>query len=218
MTTTFDKSERGKRVRLIRNMVGLTIDEFAIKIGVSNRAVKYWENGEAGGLSEKGAEKIVASCNKIGLQCNLIWLLHGAESQPILTDNSYNASFLAVNLLNHAYDNAIRKEIHYFHSNNSDAITMQIADNGMEPFFNEGDIIGGKRKHNKELIKILDQDCIIETKDQRIFCRRLLPGSQPDLFNLCCTNPKTCERFVITDIEIATAAPIIWIRRQENYY
>ena len=216
MTTTFDKSERGKRVRLIRNMIDLTIDEFANKIGVSNRAVKYWENGKGGGLSEKGAEKIVSSCNKIGLQCNVIWLLHGTETQPILTDNSHSASFLLTNHLSNAYDNLIKKEIQYFHTNNSNAITMSITDNSMEPFYSIGDIVGGKRKYNKDLGKAVHQNCIIETKKQQILCRRLLPGTQPDLFNLCCINQRTSEPFVSIDIEIISAAPIIWLRRQEN--
>lgn len=214
MATDFDKSERGKRVRLVRNMIDLTINDFALKIGVSDRTIKYWENGEAGGLTEKGAEKIVNSCNEIGLQCGIIWLLHGAGTQPVLIDKPYQTSLSLTTPANNDSD-IIKKEVHYFHANNSNAITMQITDDSMEPYFNIGDIVGGKRKPNKELIKALHQDCIIETKDQQIFCRRLLPGSQPRLFNLCCTNQKTNEIFVVTDVEISSAAPIIWIRRQE---
>lgn len=215
MATTANKIERGKRVRLVRNMTDLTIDDFANKIGVSNRTIKYWENGESGGLSEKGAEKIVEANNILNIQCSIIWLLYGAGSHPTLTGKYYNNILSLENNITNDSDDNIKKEVHYFISNNLNAITMQITDDGMEPYLIAGDIVGGKRKQNKDIKDALHQDCIIEIKNQQLFCRRLLPGTKPKLFNLCCINQKTSAPFIITDIEIISAAPIIWLRRKE---
>lgn len=216
MATSADKLERGKRVRLVRNMTDLTIDDFASKIGVSNRTIKYWENGEAGGLSEKGAEKIVEANDTLNIECSTIWLLYGAGSHPILVGEPYSKSLSLTNDLHDEHDKSIKKEIRYFHANNLNAITMQITDDGMEPYFIVGDFVGGKRKQNKEIKNALHQDCIIETKNKQFLCRRLLPGSKPKLFNLCCINQKTNAPFIINDVEIISAAPIIWIRREEK--
>lgn len=215
MATNAGKVERGKRVRLVRNMTDLTIDDFANKIGVSNRTIKYWENGESGGLSEKGAEKIVEANDILNIQCNVIWLLYGAGSQPILTGKSYNNALSLTNNITNDSNDSIKKEAHYFISTNFNAITMQITDDGMEPYLIAGDIVGGKRKQNKDIKNALHKDCIIEIKNQQLFCRRLLPGTKPKLFNLCCINQKTSAPFIITDMEIISAAPIIWLRRKE---
>lgn len=215
MATNNEKLERGKRVRLVRKMVDLTIDEFANAISVSNRTVKYWETGEHGGLSEKGAEKILAACDILQIKCSIIWLLYGAGYQPILVGNPYNKIIPSPNNTNNNSDNHIKKEVHYFLTNNLNAITMQITDDAMEPHFLVGDIVGGKRKKNKDIKYALHQDCIVETKKQ-LFCRRLLPGTKPKLFTLCCINQKTNAPFVLTDIKIKSAAPIIWLRRKEK--
>lgn len=216
MAINANKIERGKRVRLVRNMTDLTIDDFADKIGVSNRTVKYWENGESGGLSEKGAEKIVEASDILNIQCSIIWLLYGAGFHPILTGKSYNNALPLENNITNDFNDSIKKEAHYFISNNLNAITMQITDDGMEPYLIAGDIVGGKRKQNRDIKSALHRDCIIETKNQQLFCRRLLPGAKPKLFNLCCINQKASAPFIITDIEIISAAPIIWIRRKEQ--
>lgn len=216
MATSANKIERGKRVRLVRNMTDMTIDVFANKIGVSNRTVKYWENGDFGGLSEKGAEKIVAANNILKIQCSIIWLLYGEGSYPILTGKPYSPNFSLKNNRLNDYDEKIQEEVHYFISNNLNAVTMQIVDDSMEPCFIIGDIVGGKRRKNKEIKNALHKDCIIETKKQQLLCRRLLPGTKTKLFNLCCINQKTNSPFIITDVEIISAAPIIWLRRKDK--
>jgi transcriptional regulator with XRE-family HTH domain len=211
--------ERGERARLVRKMTDLGIDAFAKFVGVSNRTIKGWEGSQAGGLTEKGAEKLINAAKRHGLHCSIVWLLHGIGPQPILTKETYNKPVLANEFPKDSksklcLSDIAKKEMQYFHKVNPGAVTIQIFDDAMEPYFCFGDIVGGQRKVAKNIAAAINKDCIIETEDHQILCRRVTRGSKANLYNLSCINPNTVvDPIVTSNVRLLSAAPVIWMRK-----
>lgn len=213
------KKERGKRVRVVRSMSGLSIAEFAREIGVTDRAIIGWEGGKIGGLTEKGAEKIATVIKSFGVICSSVWLMHGMGTQPILTNEIYNKPiFSEINSTKNNKEiitpnSAVKNEIACFHKNNLSAVTLQIIDDSMEPFLHLNDIAGGKRLFANKIQKALHKNCILETEENQILCRYLTEGSMPNTFNLNCLNPKTsAQPITLNNVKLISAAPVIWTR------
>jgi transcriptional regulator with XRE-family HTH domain len=214
------KRERGKRVRVIRSMLDFSIKELAKKIGFSDRTVKSWEQGDAGGLTEKGANKIIAVAEKNDLRCELTWLMHGVGAQPSSSNPIFNKP-MVINeqpskmiASKKIIDSGIKNEIDCFHANNANAIILQITDDSMEPTFISGAIVGGRRQTFAAINELLYQDCIVETSNNQTLCRRLTPGTQPDRFNLRCLNQNTRQATTeLNDVELLSAAMVTWYRK-----
>lgn len=214
------KIERAKRARLVRAMADLTAVEFSKYAGVSDRTIKGWENANDNALTEKGAEKILNAAKKVGIIVDMIWLLHGVGSQPRLTQDVFNKSILPDPQLSEdmlsspaPFSEKVKQEMTCFIESNLNAVTMQILDQTMEPFFQIGDIVGGIRLFGPQINLALSKFCIIETKDYPLICRRLLLGTKEKLFNLQCTNPLPGENACSVNQKLFSAAPIIWVRK-----
>lgn len=210
--------ERGKRLRLVRKMSGLTLDELSSKYNFGISTIKYWECAKNQGLSSKGAKKIIAAMQKEGVQCSYMWLMHGVGLPPQFLHIHYCQKVRdTINIDQAVYEEekSIEYEIKVFCEKVIDAITLTIFDDGMEPFYSVNDGVGGKRLHGKDLIKAVGKNCIVETVDNQVLCRRVIQGNNIDNFNLCCINPNTFANPPhIYEIELLSAAPIsrIWKR------
>ncbi|MCK4608351.1 MAG: hypothetical protein KAT71_02625 [Gammaproteobacteria bacterium] len=211
--------ERASRVRILRGMTNLTIKSFSAEAGVSVRALKNWESGSLAGLTDKAAEKLSLAAERCGIHASNLWLMYGSGAQPIMLGEIYNKADV-VNEPPVAYGSrfqisaAIKKEMKFFKRLNPGAVTMQILDDSMEPYYRIGDLVCGIRKMGAEVIHALNQDCIIETAGEVALCRRITKGAQEGRYNLSCINPNTTvEPSIVSDVEVFSAAPIILIRR-----
>ena len=209
--------ERGERLRILRKMSGLTIHKLAEKYGVGSSTIKYWECGRDKGLSAKGARKIIESMRQEGVYCTFMWLMHGVGMHPQIIDVRQSASTKQVAAMNTTLEEetAISQEIHLFCSKTANAVTLVIYDDGMEPLYTIGDTIGGNRLPMSEVAKAIGKNCIIETEDKQVICRRLARGNTPDAFILCSVNPQTTSLPPnLYDVKIISVAPIsrVWKR------
>jgi len=229
MSTPLDLSylsspaERGKRIRILRNMTDLTIQEFANKHGVGASTIKYWECAKSEGLSPKGAKKLVEAMLKEGIYCTYMWLMHGVGIHPQFVDSRYGNSKKQINPMHSSLEDevAIHNEMDVFLKSAANAVTLMVFEDGMEPYYCIGDAIGGNRLLGKEIELALGKDCIVETEDKQIICRRLVKGNEMNKYTLCCTNPHTTfYPLNLYDINIVSVAPIsrLWRRfgRDEN--
>ncbi|MDR1057449.1 MAG: helix-turn-helix domain-containing protein [Coxiellaceae bacterium] len=160
--------ERGKRLRLVRKMSGLTLEELSTKYNFGISTIKYWECAKNQGLSSKGAKKIVAAMHSEGVQYAYMWLMHGVGLPPQFLDIHYHKKIKDINSVDQAVyeeEKSIEYEIKLFCEKITDAITLTIFDDGMEPFYSVNDGVGGKRLYGENLTKVIGKDCIVETID-----------------------------------------------------
>lgn len=209
---------RGKRLRLVRKMSGLTLNELAEKHNFGVSTIKYWECAKNQGLSSKGAKKIITAMQSHGVQCSYMWLMHGIGLPPQFLDVHLHDSAKKVPYINQATfeeEKSISSEIALFCEEVVDAITLTVFDDGMEPIYSVGDSIGGKRLYGEDLTKMIGKNCIIETADHQLLCRRIAQGSNASSFNLYCVNPYTVANPPhLYDVKLLSAAPIsrVWKR------
>ena len=210
--------ERGRRLRLVRKMSGLTLDELSLKYNLGISTIKYWECAKNQGLSSKGARKVIIAMQNEGVQCSYMWLMHGIGLPPQFINVRCNNNIPTFGMADHSVyeeEKAIENEIALFCDKIDSAIALTIFDDGMEPFYSINDGVGGKRLYGMDINKVIGKDCIVETAEHQLLCRRVAQGNDPDNFNLYCINPSTMTNPPhLYGIKLLSAAPVsrIWRR------
>lgn len=211
----------GERLKYIRErLVKLSRAEIQEKHGLSQDTLAAWENGKIK-ITEKGIERCIKIYNAENLIFSKEWLLTGEGLNPNFSFelNRYFKTFPSEWESPQIDDHfLIAKEIEYFRSLTPNSVTALISSDDMLPLYSPGDYVGGRLKNQKELEDCVGKDCIIKTKDQATYIRRLAKGKDKKHFNLVCINPhwKGNAEPVIYNVEIQSAAPIIWHRRTDD--
>ncbi len=208
---------RGKRLKRIRQLAGLTRDALAAQAGVSKATFSYWENASLSSLSDKGAEKVVRALAKQGIVCSLEWLLLGIGNSPQikdlmleLPDSDLSATGSASTPM--VKDN-LRAEIDLFQSLNADSIITTLVNAAMSPILATGDIVGGVWQPPSSLI---DTDKLyIVSFNQQLQVRKVKRTAEAGLFDLSYISylSDLTEPFEIKAVKLSKLAPIIRIWR-----
>lgn len=183
---------KGRRMQHLRDLSGLSRQEFCDKYNINRRTLKSWELGDYKGIPENSATKVLDSYFEEGIQCELPWLMHGTGQPPTFTQKKQ-----------------IEKELEMFKQNNPNYIILLINDRAMEPHFYSKDWVAGIKRQGKDIQKLIGLNCIIETADEQVLVRHLEAGSKKDHYTISCTNQ------TLKDIPLKSAAQVIWMRREE---
>ncbi len=213
---------RGKRLKSLRTLADLSRKALEKKYQISASTIQSWEDGKAGGLTEKGALRVTSALRNDGVQCSTEWLLYGAGMGPQLTEKmplhfaeaAENYQLVAED--RNLDDYAIIQELQVFRRSNQNTIDMIVLDDAMAPYYNFGDYVGGKRRSQTELEELIGQDCIVEMANGEILLRRLKKGQKPGTYSLLASNLATSLAYpTLYDVIIISAAPVIWHRRKD---
>lgn len=206
---------RGARVKKMRQIMALTMDDLAKLLGYSRQTIFSWENADDnGGLSVKGAVRLAEAAKKKGMLCDAQWLLYG--SGEINTENNR-----VIEVCDWMQDTVAKlqshlkffKEIKSFLLDHHTAVVAEIQDTCMEPAYEKGDWVGG------ELISIganfVGKICIVEVhKNPQI--RMIQLGDTQDRFHLTYLKktPETKADFELKNFTLESTAPItrMWRR------
>lgn len=211
--------ECGKRIRIAITQSGFKIPTFGRKHGLALSNLYTLEQGKRP-LSKKLAERIASSIQKEGYYCSADWLLTGQGVAPckqedlenkIITRLSNDLTEVA-HLLSPEFN--IMKEITLFKELNPNSTVLGVFDDGMQPFYAQNDYVGGLQFAGSEIIKGVNQNCIIELFNGEKLIRKLIKSNQENSYNLVCTNPNTqISKPILYNQFIAKVAPIVWHRR-----
>lgn len=132
--------ERGRRLKKLRALAGLTMNELAELAGVSRVAISYWENASPAGLSAKGAHKVVNALQKEKIYCTFEWLWEGVGEDPQYAAMKFygGENIDSVDMLF-----STSKEIEFFLRTNSQAVVVKVDNAALWPTFEFNDIVGG---------------------------------------------------------------------------
>lgn len=203
--------ERAERLRRVRNLINLSRKELCDITGININTYIGYEVGRYGGLTKKGAEKIIAFATTKGVFSSLEWLLHGNGQPPrVITDIQDN--FQRKNTSTER-DN-ILDEICLFKKHYSNVMDYQIIDDGMLPIFSIGDYVAGVFFTGASIQELIELNCIVQLENGEITTRRLYQGIKEDNYTLACINPLTkVSQPIIYDAKILFAAKILWHRK-----
>lgn len=177
---------RGNRLKQARKLAKLTLKT------MSGGAINFntlggWEAGRHGGLTEKGALKVIDRLAQEGVTCSTQWLLYGIGDEPSIaatiqpvTEWKTTQEFLTI-------EKSIILQLH------PDFIGMDIQDEAMAPQFNTGDYVCGKPLSEDLLSQAIGQIIIAELDSGETLLRRLLVDTNTQTFTLVASNPQFIE-------------------------
>lgn len=212
---TSSPQARGKRLKLIRKMTGLARNQLEEKYDISANTLQSWEVAKKGGLTLRGARRILSAVEQEGICCSLDWLLHGIGNSPqaITPLPSYDLALPAHNL---SEQERINKELDMFYALHAGTMHFVVKDNSMEPYYHFGDYVAGVAHILDTINTLVGKDCIVQTSDYKIHFRHIKRGAQPGLYDLVYLNPAS-DASVALNQRIMKAAPIIWQRKRDAY-
>jgi transcriptional regulator with XRE-family HTH domain len=173
----------GDRLKLLRQIMGLTRQELGRLIKYSSTNIQYWEENQSP-LSKKGCDRIIPLMQALGLQCNASWLLQGVGAWPQFIDALKNPENVNRGEWEESEEKHIFEEINLFYQL-PNTITLNVLDDGMQPHYLRGDTVGGsKYTLETQFEKIENTNCIVETADGTLLFRQLKKDSNPGRYAL----------------------------------
>lgn len=211
---------RGRRLRSLRKMADLTRKDIQERYHINAGTLQGWEDARFGGLTAKGANRIIRALRNEGMQCHVDWLLHGVGTPPLPSESLYLGgdvlSALGVPAGSRSEDAAILEELMCFRRCNPESIDLLIADDGMDPQFKRGDYVAGRKRIGEQIQELIGMNCIVETKTGDVVFRNLRSGKEKNLYTLTCVNPHaSVSEPIIYNVSLASAAPVLWHRRKD---
>lgn len=219
---------KAARVKQLRKLMGLTIDQLAKLLGYTRQTVSCWENaneeGEVG-VSDKGATRLVEVARNNGIGCDVKWLLFGfgqlsiaasGTRYEITAKSEHGIKVLdepkqmgwAQDAITVLYANIrFYDEIKAFLNSAPSAIVACIQNDGMEPAYKKGDWVGGYLTPVHE--KLDGKICIVNVS-QSPQVRLVTLGKTSDTFNLSCLKKiHGLSDFRLKDVVMQEAAEVI---------
>jgi len=207
---------RGARLTQLRKFANLTREAAAIKVDVATATFQDWEYGKHNGITEKRGQIFLEQLWKLGIKCNIEWLIYGIGEEPkrldnVLIESEPNNSRLLKKIVE---QQQIMTELEYFLQSNRDSIGLNIADDGMLPIYEIGNVVAGIKVNGKAINKIIGLDCIVQLNDGSVLLRNLQKAEEKNRYTLLCTNHNSMQKKVLYNVEIINIAPAIWHRRK----
>lgn len=210
---------KGERLRRIRLLANLSREDFCTDGEITLASLISWEVGRFGGLTAKGATRVIARVAKEGVFCTSEWLLYEIGVGPeVKVDYKKNQDQEeVVELSSVTEDSTIIEELLLFRKLNKQSIDFIIEDDTMLPHYRKGDYVAGTKRFGTKITSLIGWDCVVQTNDGRILMRNLHQGPRSNSFNLISTNLQAkVKDSIIYDVELVAAAPVIWHRRPNN--
>lgn len=206
---------RGRRLETLRKMTGLTRKNFEKKYNVSASTIQSWEAAKAGGLTDRGAQRVIQIFRQEQISCTLDWLLYGIGNSP--QQMGHHTSSVHEQAENTAQpvveEKTITQELLVFRALHQKPIDLVVCDDGMEPYYKKGDYVAGKRRYQEEITYLVGKNCIVVTSNNEVLLRRIKKSVRNGFYDLICVNPNTnVYAPVIYEQQLICAAPVIWHR------
>ncbi len=209
MTNKAEAIERGNRVRFVReSILKMKRPDFCEGSSLNENTIKGWELAKHGGLTEKGAKKLVIHLTNLGIHCNINWLLYGIGNQPQKLNGFI--SLEGFEQLRNEQDQ-IAEELLVFRRQGNTLDTI-INDDTMLPFYQYNDYVAGIRE---DIVNCINLDCIIIDEQNQLHVKLLKKGNLKGHYHLLGHNINSSKISTsnLFNTKIIVAAPIIWTRR-----
>jgi len=220
-TSSSSKQARAKRLQRLRKLTEMSRKKFADTYKISQGTLQNWETARFGGLTEKGAQKILEALKKENIYCTFQWLMYneGIGPQKALATNVADLTKLSnISSTEKAKINPLATKIEFeaFMSSHLNVIHTTINDDYMMPFFSPGELVAGESVTGAKISQLIDKICIIDTKEHGTLVRRLRAGGE-NFYTLIATNTDSkIEKPVLYNVEINSAALVTWARKEDS--
>lgn len=210
--------ERGERLRRLRNLANLPRKVLCEEANININTYIGYEVGRYGGLTKKGAIKLLDYFNSKGVYCAVDWLIEGHGKTPyVITDLELNSQKTSDDFsisVMISEEQKIKEEILLFHEHYKNSVDLQISDDGMSPVYESGSYVAGIPYYEPDIHILIGSNCIVQTKNGENFVRNIREGRTENTYTLTCINPETViNEPILYDVKLSFAAEVIWHRK-----
>lgn len=179
--------ERGKRLRALREQIGLSRSQFSNEVNISEHTLKSFELG-ARELSIQKAREYSKIFLFAGIDVSFDYLYYGKEPESPTKKETVTKDNIN-----------IQSEIIFFKKNNPSSIIYKIQDSLMAPFYNKGDIVGGQKTTNeKQFVYFNGHVCVIEGTNGNQCLRRVIKSEYRKVI-VCTLNTENHQNLPIIE-------------------
>ena len=190
----------GGRIKILRLKAGLTHQQLADLLGISQTNIGRWEKNK---MSPRQA--MVGKLATV-LNTNVNWLINGGEDAA--PKKVVVVGFVGAGAKLYPIDDYLQGAGAEFIEPPFDVpsgvVAVTVRGKSMYPELNNGDILLYKREADFIEEDCLNKRCIIQTEDNEILVKRIKRSRKKECFNLESINADTLE-----NIKIVWAAPVI---------
>ena len=186
-------------------MAGLSRREMCTEqSGLHPDTYKGWETARFGGLTERGASKVVSHLQSKNYSVSVDWLLYGVGTAPFERLSTVKTAKSVLD----DQDKQIMQELMLFKTQ-PNALDYVVPDEAMSPWFQTGDLVAGIKV--TDFAAIVGQVCIVQLESGDIKLRKVLACDDPNEFVLTTTHEASP---FTTNVQLLAAAPVVWWRRK----
>lgn len=177
--------ERAERLKKVRGMSGLNRKSFSQKYQIPIATMQNWEAPRFGGLSERGARKMIQCLACEGVYVSHEWLMLGVGKGPQVAGAPLSRSLSkAEKALN---SDQIVKEMSNLKKLYKKSIVYELQDEKMAPFYAPGDsFIGVLKEGGQTQSSLVNCLCIVQLEGgERVlrYIKQIVPrGRQVSLY------------------------------------
>ena len=204
---------RARRLLSLRGMSGLSRDLIHKRYGIAKATLQNWESARAGGLTRKGAQRILKAYHAEGVICTMDWLIDGVGTGPQLSANSPQSP----DRTQHGHLPRLADDIAHLRALYEQLADMPIDDLSMHPSYPRYAHVAGVSYFCDQVQLTVGRDCIVHAVGYPPLFRRVVPANTVGLYHLVPLN-LSGEYPIITDVEILSAAPVLWVRAEAFTY
>ncbi len=196
MSTKLKLDSFGTRLKALRlSLFGLSREEFADKLNISEATIRSWEIGRTL-INSSSLIKLVEALNTAGLHVTTEWLTNGEGPSPF-QDKDSSLEF---------------SEKTIFFSMYQDAILFEIPDHSYEPLYYPGDLVGAVPANPRDLATM--SLVILEGKKRNREIKKLVLAKEGFLYIVPPTDHSFSE--IITYKPFMKVYKIIWFKAQHT--
>lgn len=193
---------RANRLREARKIAKLSLREMSNDDQINYYTLCGWESGKHGGLTERGAHKIIERLHVAGINCSIEWLLYGLGEKPTpIPPILFACQFTGMKEF-------IHKQMELFSQIYPNFISTLVEDDAMSPHYNKGDLVSGLPLANNKISEANGQDIIVMLTNNATIVRKLIIDKKNNSPMLLATNHNSSEP-IIQNIEINQWALIL---------
>jgi transcriptional regulator with XRE-family HTH domain len=196
----------GERIRQVRKTMGLTQQEFAQRLDVTQPTVHRWEKGSY--------DPDEQALRRLGVMSKLspAYLRYGDEAFSDRSPKTDLAGFIGANgevlLAQDRQAPPACQAVEPPSAERRQMLCLLVRDEGLQPAYRAGDVIFYAREINTDERDFLDRECVVKITRGAILLKRVVAGSRPGRYTLLSHNASP-----ISDSGLDWAAPVQWVRR-----
>lgn len=219
-----DKESIAQRLRMIRQLTGLSRQQVHDRFGINSSSLKAWETA-MNPIRPETVQKLICAYSQCNIALSEEWLVSGKGNPPVLKQYAHDVFTKSISktsdlTVSHqlSEEEKILHESFLFESHYPHTEVMIVPDDTMLPCYHPGDTVGGLIYRGDLIHKAIGCVSIITLPDKQKLLRQLIKNEEQNNYVLSVSNPLTSS--VVSNVfvdKIESVAPILWHRKKSSH-